>query len=293
MQDHEMGQPPLIILGMHRSGTSVLARLLETLGLFTGYTKESNRESTFFLRWNEWIFSETNASWDNPYCFRFLNEYLKSHIVPLLYRTLAGQKRTEFLGPRHAGRCADIRELDIPWGWKDPRNSFTFEIWKEIFPDASILHIHRNPVDVAASLRNRERRRQLTVNRLINEQGMEELFRRRLKIQTSVRVENIEEGVKLWQEYLGQIVRISEQNPGRCLHVRYEDLLSDAGTILRQTAEFAGLAPDEEQYLKAVQILDSRRRYAFIDDPELVSLHESLKEDFLVRKFGYANITQV
>lgn len=285
-----MGQPPLIILGMHRSGTSVLARLLETLGLFTGYSREGNSESTFFLRLNDWMLSETNATWDNPYCFRFLNDYLKMHMVSLINSTLAGLNRAEFLGPRYAESCGDIRELGVPWGWKDPRNIFTFEIWNEIFPNANILHIHRNPVDVAASLRNREKRRQQTINRLITEQGLEELLRRGLKIQTSVRVENIDEGVKLWQEYLNQIVRISERYPGRCLHVKYEDLLGDPGAILLQTAKFAGLTTDDNQFQKAVQMINRQRRYAFIDDPELVSIYESLRGNHLVRKFGYDNI---
>lgn len=285
-----MAQPPLIILGMHRSGTSVLARLLQTLGLFTGYSRERNHESIFFLRLNEWMLSETNASWDNPYCFRFLNDFLRTRIVSLMDRTLAGEGRVEFLGPDYAGKCVDIRELDVPWGWKDPRNSFTLEVWKVLFPDARILHIHRNPVDVAASLRRREIRRQQTIDRMISEQGIEGLLRRGMKIQTSVRVQNLGEGVRLWQEYLEQIDRLSQQFPGRCLHIKYEDLLADAGGVLHQATEFAGLSPNEEQYYMAGQMLDSRRRYAFVDDPDLVALYKSLREDFMVRKFGYDNI---
>ena len=236
------------------------------------------------------MLSETNASWDNPYCFHFLNDFLRTRIVSLIDRTLCGQRRVEFLGPDVAGKCVDIRELDLPWGWKDPRNSFTLEIWKEVFPDARILHIHRNPVDVAASLRKREIRRQQTIDRMISEQGIEGLLRRGMKIQTSVRVENLGEGVKLWQEYLEQIDRLSQQFPERCLHIKYEDLLAGADRVLHQAAEFSGLSPNEEQCYVAGQMLDSRRRYAFVDEPDLVALYKSLREDFLVKKFGYDNI---
>lgn len=43
-----MYHQPIIILGMHRSGTTMITQLLENLGLFVGTEKEVNHEALFF-----------------------------------------------------------------------------------------------------------------------------------------------------------------------------------------------------------------------------------------------------
>jgi hypothetical protein len=51
---------PVIILGMHRSGTSMVSELLDQLGLFVGRELQDDHESTYFLDLNIrcrcWIF---------------------------------------------------------------------------------------------------------------------------------------------------------------------------------------------------------------------------------------------
>lgn len=39
---------PILIIGMHRSGTSMITRKLESLGLFLGNEKDENDEAFFF-----------------------------------------------------------------------------------------------------------------------------------------------------------------------------------------------------------------------------------------------------
>lgn len=43
-----MKEYPVIIIGMHRSGTSMLTRVLQRAGLFMGEHREENDESLFF-----------------------------------------------------------------------------------------------------------------------------------------------------------------------------------------------------------------------------------------------------
>jgi hypothetical protein len=40
--------PPVIIIGMSRSGTTLLVEMLEQLGLFAGNKKTRNNEALFF-----------------------------------------------------------------------------------------------------------------------------------------------------------------------------------------------------------------------------------------------------
>ena len=49
-------RPPVIILGMHRSGTSMITGFLQKLGLFVGEELDDNNESLFFFKLNHWMF---------------------------------------------------------------------------------------------------------------------------------------------------------------------------------------------------------------------------------------------
>jgi len=49
----DLQHQPVILLGMHRSGTSLVARLLDELGLFQGAELQDDHESTHFLAVNE------------------------------------------------------------------------------------------------------------------------------------------------------------------------------------------------------------------------------------------------
>ena len=47
-------QQPVIVIGMHRSGTTMLTKMLEELGVFLGWKKQGDHESTFFLSLKRW-----------------------------------------------------------------------------------------------------------------------------------------------------------------------------------------------------------------------------------------------
>ena len=71
---------PIIITGMHRSGTKLLSELLETNNVFMGKYKESNNESKFFLRINRWLLTTIGSSWDNPESFMNIDDKSKNII---------------------------------------------------------------------------------------------------------------------------------------------------------------------------------------------------------------------
>ena len=79
---------PIIIAGMHRSGTSLLSKKLSEMNVFMGYYQDINNESLFFQRLNRWMMSYLQSSWDNPKSFYDINsidsDYIESHIVSML-----------------------------------------------------------------------------------------------------------------------------------------------------------------------------------------------------------------
>ena len=68
------GRAPIIFIGMHRSGTSMLGRLLESLGLFAGTRKDPNNEAVFFQQINDWLLTQCGARWDMPGATQYLWE---------------------------------------------------------------------------------------------------------------------------------------------------------------------------------------------------------------------------
>ena len=150
-----MNSPPLIIVGMHRSGTSILARLLSQLGVWLGADCHPRRmESLFFRHTNDALLSLAQSSWYRPQGF------LKSLVDPgkrVLYRKEAleaweSRRTVRYFGLDPWARNGSLIHEQRPWGWKDPRNSLALKVWLEIFPHAKVLHVVRNGIDAADSL---------------------------------------------------------------------------------------------------------------------------------------------
>src|SRR4051794_19554028 len=62
----ECKMDPVIIVGMHRSDTTMVAELLDRLGLFVGSKVQGDHEAVYFLDVNEELFKQVHAYWDNP-----------------------------------------------------------------------------------------------------------------------------------------------------------------------------------------------------------------------------------
>lgn len=281
--------PPIVILGMHRSGTSLLTRCLEALGLFTGWKKEINAEALFFLELNEWVFQQAGASWDNPHNLKFADSYFADHISYYLHRLQRSSRRIRFLGPMRALRYKALSQLNFPWGWKDPRNTFTVDYWDRVFPNLKILHIHRNPIDVAASLKFREEQTRKNYSHS-KEELKRALSLNRLHLTGSLRVTYLEEGIKLWEEYIERALSLNKNFAGRILHICYEDFLVRPTSFLNEICRFTELKPDETRLEQAAQGANPERRFAFSKDRELFGAYESIKHSAIMKQLGYHEI---
>jgi hypothetical protein len=280
---------PVIILGMHRSGTSLLSKIVENFGYFFGIYKDNNNESPFFVKLNDWMLSEANASWDNPYNFTLTDKYFEENIRKVLEGHLMGVRRVKFLGYGKFIKNRSIKHLNFKWGWKDPRTTFTIDIWKEIFPGAMILHIYRNPIDVAESLRKRERNYRENFILTKKMRIKEFLLKNKVSYAWSVRLNNIEEGIKLWEFYVTKALSLNKEFGNRILHLKYEDLISDIETNVRRIAEFLGVSEESaliDKVLGDISI-DSSRKYSFIKNKELLMFYERIKKNKLIKALSY------
>lgn len=145
----------ILVLGMHRSGTSALSGLLQECGIEFGKnmipTDENNPKGYWehheLISINETILKELNASWHNPFHSKEkinsgweISEQIKNRIQNFLL-------------------SADFCEASI-CGLKDPRLSFLLPFWEPIFKkighSIQCLIMYRNPVEVANSLYKRD-----------------------------------------------------------------------------------------------------------------------------------------
>ena len=131
--------PCVIVLGMHRSGTSLLTGSLEAAGLHIGkvnhaapFNRKGNKENESIRGFHNELLAKNGASWDRP---------------------PKGQVRWD--------RSDEERALSLvepyfrsarPWGFKDPRTIWMVEGWLRLLPSARIIGVFRHPSLVMRSL---------------------------------------------------------------------------------------------------------------------------------------------
>lgn len=132
---------PMLILGMHRSGTSCLAGCLQAAGLISGevntqamYNAKGNRENLAVMHLNDEVLASNGGSWRAP---------------PQAVTWSAPQLRKGAeVATAIAGQGA--------WGFKDPRTLLTLDGWLEVLGPVEIAASFRHPFAVAQSLNKRD-----------------------------------------------------------------------------------------------------------------------------------------
>lgn len=134
---NRVAHTPIIVLGMHRSGTSCLAGSLQEAGLFLGdvntqarFNARGNRENRPIMDLHDQILAANGGSWDAP-------------PATANWSTADRARRDELI----AGFPADA-----VWGFKDPRSVLALDGWLEVLPDVRAIGTFRHPLAVAASL---------------------------------------------------------------------------------------------------------------------------------------------
>lgn len=133
--------PPLIVLGMHRSGTSFLTGTLQLAGLELGphntsakHNQKGNRENPEIVAFHDAVLAARGTSWRAP--------------PPEQIRwTTEEEARARALVATYEGTPR--------WGFKDPRSLAMIDEWRRICPGAGLIGIFRNPVSVTRSLLQR------------------------------------------------------------------------------------------------------------------------------------------
>jgi len=285
---------PVIIMGMARSGTSLIAGRLNRLGLFLGHNKiGDDEEATFFFRLNAIMLRRLHGEFDNPAPMRY---FLKdSNAVAMTVRCLeadvASYRIISYLGLRQYLKYRSLQGYDKSWGWKDPLNTITLPLWLKLFPGAKIIYIVRNGVDVAASLvdwhrkivAKRERKNQSVFKRLS--------LRRNIELsgfKGAARCLFLEGSFSLWEEFVAQAEETLGQIDNARVTVKYENFLADPRSHLSDLCRFCGLETTSEKSMdEAAKSINVNRSRAFLSDPQLLRFYGNVKNSPWMLHYGY------
>lgn len=114
-----------------------------------------------------------------------------------------------------------------------PRNIFYASRLLELYPDARIVHMIRDPRAVMASQKKRWRRRQLATVKLP--------FYHTIRVWANYHPTTMSQ---LWRRATLQARKLQSENPQRFLTVRFEDLLREPEPTVRKVCDFLGIAFD-------------------------------------------------
>jgi len=284
---------PVILLGMHRSGTAMIARLLDALGLFQGSELQEDHESVWFLELNDLMLRRVNAAWDNPEpMIAFLqNRDAFDLTLRCLEDDLASSRTREFLGKKWSLKNRTLLEYDRPWGWKDPRTLFTLPLWLALFPGAKLIYIVRNGVDVASSLRVRELRElERRCREFDNKGAIGGRFRlQRAGFKGSARCLTLEGGFAVWEQYVAQADSVLSTTASPCKTIRFETFLASPREPTKDLAEFCGLEVSDAAVSGAIAKvgLDVGRANAFGGDPAVREFYDRVRNTHWMTHYGY------
>ncbi|WP_432460875.1 sulfotransferase family protein [Agarivorans sp. QJM3NY_25] len=190
----------IIVIGMHRSGTSALSGELAQFGVFmgkhlfkaqAGVNDKGFWENAHLVDFNDQLFDELGSSWEDPcYCLHPARSFSEAW----------QQRALQLIEQEYAGSAV--------WGMKDPRVSVLLPLWRPVLERSpaqiNYLLMIRNPVEVAGSLAKRD--------------GFSQA-----------------KGLMLWLNY--NFLAYRETNQSSRLVVDFADLLVSPETVRRQISE--------------------------------------------------------
>ncbi|MGE4505564.1 MAG: sulfotransferase, partial [Desulfovibrionaceae bacterium] len=212
---------PIILVGMHRSGTSMTSRILSAYGVHMGATLSPTHESLFFQNLNSRIMRVLGYGWR---CLDELFPDVRSlasgsgYLLSIIEEAVgSGLERTHLAGAPPGG----------PWGWKDPQTSLLLPLYLRAFPGARVVHVHRDGRDCALSLLQRDAKRF----------GFDALA------PTVANRNRFARDFQLWEVYTRRCMEGLRRCGSAGLVMRYEGLLETPGEQLDRLASFCGLDP--------------------------------------------------
>lgn len=126
-----------VILGMHKSGTTLISRMFHESGINMGqfessisYDQGNQYERKDFQEINKAILgcgNDHSTKVIHPLMDNYQNEVIKADVIK---------------------KIAELDTLYSQWGFKDPRTCLTYDFWSNHLPKHKMIYIYRTPIEI-------------------------------------------------------------------------------------------------------------------------------------------------
>lgn len=238
---------PIIIAGMHRSGTSVLALVLQKMGINIGdrLIKADNQnpdgygEDQSIVEINRSALRRTTQKssqcWEDWGWTRLQSALPKRH--------------SDQIWANQAYKYLEQRSNENQfWGWKDPRNTLFLEDWVEIEPQSKVVGIYRYPWEITGALQ---------------------------RIKPPIFLSHPDWCLEVWNQYNGYLLSFLQKYPGRSILVNSTSLVENPLALVDLIKQKWGwpLANLTNSHELNIQNLIRPNRYHKLDrEEELIKL---------------------
>lgn len=278
----------------------MLARMLEDLGVFMGCSfdilpdGEDTREATFVTSINAWIMEICGGPPGIPELYG--NPQKRKLIADYLRLILSSPNVEAYLGGELYKSHHSLFEMDIPWGWKDPTATYTVTLWRDLYPDAKVIHIYRNGVAIANSLKNLQpfafrNFRKWIDDMAANPNGKPVDFPPRRMLTQFLNIpENFPPArwIALWEIMTKaadlQMLHVPEKNR---MEIRYETFITECAPGLEALCRFLDIPADRERIEEISGRVKPERAEAYKSNPEYAKLYEAFKNSPQMIKYRY------
>jgi hypothetical protein len=185
-----------IVLGMHKSGTTLLSQILHRSGISM---VDAVDLTTSYDAGNQWERESTKC----------INHQLlgSSGLFSLHARPSTSRKNDPVIRHQMSDLITRYSAANEDWGFKDPRSSLTYDEWLSVLPEHKVVAVYRRPEEVWSHYWNSTKgRRRVTVFR---------------------------EFVACWCEYNLAILKVLEKTTAPSILLSYSRLMKGDSEFLR------------------------------------------------------------
>jgi len=249
MKDKKV-EKTVVVLGMHRSGTSLVAGILEKLGVNMGKRQVGihwsnplgHYENIDFIKMDDKILKKAGGTWDNP-----------PEISDILRLTSDKKLMSEI-------EKVVRRNEDVIWGWKVPTTSLTIELYLPFLTNPHFIVCYRDPEAIARSLKERD-----------------DMDREKALQLTDYYIRSIKEFFKRHPEL-------------KYIEIQYEELIENPKEIIYRLIDFLKINPTQKQINEALSLVlpteEIEKLQKELKKKEIIFLIKDIvKNPYLLRRY--------